>query len=78
MNNEVKTNKNFRDDILREQIRLVMEQVPTMQVGSFIAALVLAYVVRDTVAPAKDLVWVLMIFLIVYIIPISFTQSSHR
>lgn len=66
MNNEVKTSNAFKDDILREQIRFVMEQVPTMQAGSFIVALVLCYVVRGIVAPASILVWVLMVFLIVF------------
>ncbi|MGA2224337.1 MAG: hypothetical protein ABSH41_07845, partial [Syntrophobacteraceae bacterium] len=65
MNNEVKMSEDFKDGILREQIRLVMEQVPTMQVVSFIVALVLVYVVRDIVAPANILVWVLMVLLIV-------------
>ena len=64
MTNEVKMNAEFKDEILREQIRLVMKQVPTMQVGSFITALVLAYVVRHNVAPANILVWVLMVLLI--------------
>ncbi len=65
MNNEVKMSEDFKDGILREQIRLVMEQVPTMQVVSFVVALVLVYVVRDIVAPANILVWVLMVLLIV-------------
>ena len=55
----------FKDGIQREQIRLVMEQVPTMQAVSFIVALVLVYVVRDIVPPANIFVWVLMVFLIV-------------
>ena len=63
MNDEV---KDFRDDILREQIRLVMEQVPTMQVTSIIVALVLAYAVRDIVAPENILIWVLMVLLIAF------------
>ena len=65
MNNEIKTSEDFREGILREQIRLVMEQVPTMQIVSFIVALVLVYIVRDIVAPANILVWVLLVLLIV-------------
>ena len=65
MNNEVKMKEDFKDAVLREQIRLVMEQVPTMQAVSFMVALVLVYVVRDIVAPANILVWVLMVLLIV-------------
>ncbi len=65
MNNEVKTSNAFKDDILREQIKFVMEHVPTMQAGSFVVALVLCYVVRGIVAPASILIWVLLVFLIV-------------
>ena len=65
MNNEVKMKEDFKDAVLREQIRLVVEQVPTMQAVSFMVALVLVYVVRDIVAPANILVWVLMVLLIV-------------
>ncbi len=66
MDNEGKMSKDFRDDILREQIRLVIEQIPTMLVTSFIVALVLAYAVRNIVAPENILVWVLMVLLITF------------
>ena len=46
MESEIKTGKDFNDHFLREQVRLAMRHVPTMQVTSFIAALVLSYVVR--------------------------------
>ena len=65
MNSEVKMSEDFKDAVPREQIRLVMEQVPTMQAVSFMVALVLVYEVRDIVAPASILVWVLMVLLIV-------------
>ena len=61
MTNETKMEKNPKDAILREQVRLAMQQVPTMQAASFIVALVLAYTVRDIVPRTKILVWVLMI-----------------
>ena len=66
MNNEGKMSKDFRDDILREQLRLVIEQIPTMLVTSFIVALVLAYAVRHIVAPENILVWVSMVLLITF------------
>jgi hypothetical protein len=44
-----KTSNDFKDGILREQVRLAMRHVPTMQVTSFIVALVLAFAVRDIV-----------------------------
>jgi hypothetical protein len=49
MENEIKTSEDFKDGILREQVRLAMRHVPTMQVTSFIVALVLAYAVRDII-----------------------------
>jgi len=54
-----------KDDILREQVRLVMQQLPTMQATSFIVALVLCYVVRNIVPHINILAWILMILSIV-------------
>ena len=39
----------FREAIGRERLRLVMQQVPTMQAASVVVALVLSYAVRDLV-----------------------------
>jgi len=39
--------KDRRDAILREQIRLVVEQLPTMQIASVVVALGLAVTVRN-------------------------------
>jgi len=64
MTNETKTEKNLKDAILREQVCLVMQQVPTMQAASFIVALVLCYTVLDIVPHTKALVWVLLILAI--------------
>ncbi|HYA01647.1 MAG TPA: ATP-binding protein, partial [Syntrophobacteria bacterium] len=65
MSNEVEKDKDFKDEILREQVRLAMKQVPTMQVTSFIVALVLSYVVRDIVPHVNIFAWVLTILTIV-------------
>ena len=57
--------KDFQEDILREQVRLAMKQLPTMQAASFLVALVLSYTVYDTVPRANVGAWILMVFLIV-------------
>jgi two-component system, cell cycle sensor histidine kinase and response regulator CckA len=55
----------IKDNILREQLRLALHQLPTMQATSFIVALILSYVVRDIVPHGNILVWLLMILSIV-------------
>jgi len=62
---EIETNKDLGTGILREQIRLAMGQLPTMQGASFIVALVLCYVVRDIVPHATILGWVTLVLLTV-------------
>ena len=62
---EIETNKDLGTDILREQIRLAMGQLPTMQGTSFIVALVLCYVVRDIVSYVNILGWVTLVLLTV-------------
>src|SRR5208337_5549660 len=61
MTKETKVEKDLNVAILREQVCLAMQQVPTMQATSFFVALVLAYTVRNIVPHTKALVWVLMI-----------------
>jgi PAS domain S-box-containing protein len=53
--------KDRRDAILREQIRLVVEQLPTMQIASVVVALGLAVTVRNRVSPGNILTWVLLV-----------------
>jgi diguanylate cyclase (GGDEF)-like protein len=65
MNDEKIIGRDFKDDILREEIRLVMKQLPTMQVTSFIVALILSYTVRDTVPHANIVLWDLLVLAIV-------------
>ncbi|MGC8493384.1 MAG: PAS domain-containing sensor histidine kinase [Syntrophobacteraceae bacterium] len=43
--------------ILREQVRLAMEQLPTMQLASLIVAAVLCYAVRDSVSSKDIFLW---------------------
>ena len=51
----------FKEAIGREQLRLVMQQVPTMQAASVVVALVLSFVVRDIVPRGNILLFVLSI-----------------
>jgi diguanylate cyclase (GGDEF)-like protein len=65
MIDKIKTGRDFKDDILREQVRLAMKQLPTMQIASFIVALVLSYTVSDIVPHADIVTWDLMVLAIV-------------
>lgn len=65
MSDEIKAGEDFGECILREQVRLAMQQVPTMQVTSFIVALILCYLVRGIVPRVNILAWVLMMLAIV-------------
>ena len=51
----------FREAIGREQLRLVMQQVPTMQAASVVVALVLSYVVRGIVPHGNILLFILLV-----------------
>lgn len=53
-------NNDFREAIGREQLRLVMQQVPTMQAASLAVALLLSYVVRDIVPRDKIFFFILL------------------
>ncbi|PWB67747.1 MAG: hypothetical protein C3F14_01255 [Deltaproteobacteria bacterium] len=53
--------KDHRDAILREQLRLVIGQLPAMQIASLIVALVLAFTVRNLVSSVSILAWILMV-----------------
>jgi hypothetical protein len=53
MKEEIKSGRDFKDDTLREQVRLAMRQLPTIQITSFIVAIVLSYTVRDIVPHAN-------------------------
>ncbi|MBA4373369.1 MAG: hypothetical protein C0402_10990 [Thermodesulfovibrio sp.] len=53
------------NDILREQVRLVFRQLPTMQISTLIVALILCFIVRNNVSGANILLWLLMISAVV-------------
>jgi diguanylate cyclase (GGDEF)-like protein len=53
------------NDIASEQVLLVFDQLPTIQLTSFLVALVLAFSVRNTVPRGNILAWLLMILAIV-------------
>ncbi len=64
MSDESLPAKNFKEDILREQVRLAVRQVPAMQWAACIVALVLCYAVRDIIPFARTIVWLLMMTVI--------------
>ena len=51
----------FKEAIGREQLRLVMQQVPTMQAASVVVALVLSFAARDFVSRGNILIFILSI-----------------
>ncbi len=61
MPDEIGLKKGFENDVLREQVRFAMKQIPTMQLASFVVAIVLGYSVRDIVHRTRILVWFLMV-----------------
>ena len=60
-----RTSEDSPDDLLREQVRLAFQHLPTMQMASFIVSLVISYVVRETVPAGNILAWILMVLAIV-------------
>jgi UDP-N-acetylmuramyl pentapeptide phosphotransferase/UDP-N-acetylglucosamine-1-phosphate transferase len=67
MDANIKTAKDLSDGISREQVRLAMQQIPTMQGTSLFVALVLAYSVSDITSHAAVFEWLLMVLLIVIV-----------
>ncbi len=69
MNKETELDRDFKDSILdsilREQVCLVMQQLPTMQIASFVVALVLSFTVRNLVSRINIFAWVLIMVAIV-------------
>ncbi|MDY0039901.1 MAG: response regulator [Desulforhabdus sp.] len=57
---------NLHQDIMREQVRLAMRQVPTMQVTSFVVALILSIVVHDLVSGVRIIAWILTVLSVVF------------
>ncbi len=56
--------EDYEQEILREQVRLAMQQVPTIQWACFIVVLALAYLARNIVPHINIITWVLMILLV--------------
>ncbi len=61
MNKNEEVSKDLKDAILREQIRLIIRHVPTMQTTSFIVALILCYTVRNLVPRINILIWLILV-----------------
>ncbi len=60
-NDVIGRGNNLKDAILREQVRLAINQLPTVQVSSFIVALALSFSVRNIVPRSYIIIWLLMI-----------------
>jgi two-component system, cell cycle sensor histidine kinase and response regulator CckA len=58
--------KDYKDIILGEQVRLAIKQLPTLQIASFITALVLAFTVRNITSRTNIIAWLLMVLVIVF------------
>jgi hypothetical protein len=54
MKSELGIERGFEDEILREQVRLAMKQLPTMQTASFLVALVISYTVSAPNTPRSS------------------------
>jgi PAS domain S-box-containing protein len=65
MTNDSATRRDLDERMLKAQIALAMEQVPTMQTTSFIVALVLCYIVQHLVSLGNIVSWILLILTIV-------------
>lgn len=65
MNKETAPGKDVQAGIVREQVHLVLKDLPTMQLASFAVALVLAYAVRTTAPRTHIVVWIGMVLAIV-------------
>ena len=57
--------KDVQAAIVREQVHLAFRHLPTMQLASFVVALVLAYAVRNVVPRANIALWLLMVLAVV-------------
>ena len=57
--------KDVQAAIVREQVHLAFRHLPTMQLASFVVALVLAYAARNVVPRANIALWLLMVLAVV-------------
>lgn len=64
MYKDTASENDMKDIILREQVRLAMDQLPAMQTSSLIVALVISFAVRGNVPYTHILVWLLLVSVI--------------
>ena len=60
------SSKGYTDRILGEQVHLAIKQLPTMQITSFIIALVLSFIVRNIIPRANIIAWLMMVLVTVF------------
>ncbi len=65
MHKKTEPGKDFQVGIVREQVNLALRDLPTMQLASFVVALVLAYAARAAVPRTHIVVWIGMVLAIV-------------
>jgi two-component system cell cycle sensor histidine kinase/response regulator CckA len=65
MYQETAPEKDIQAGIVREQVNLALRDLPTMQLASFVVALVLAYTVRTAVPRTHIFAWIGMVLAIV-------------
>jgi diguanylate cyclase (GGDEF)-like protein/PAS domain S-box-containing protein len=58
--------RNYKDAILDEQVRLAVKQLPTMQITSFIIAIILSFTVRNIMPRGHIVAWLMMVLLSVF------------
>jgi hypothetical protein len=64
MSKEQRRSDDAQEAIVREQVLLVMQQLPVMQASAFVVALVLAYSVHNSVPVLPRVLWVLLVLAI--------------
>jgi two-component system cell cycle sensor histidine kinase/response regulator CckA len=65
MQKETAPEKDIQAGIVREQVNLALKDLPTMQLASFVVALVLAFAVRNAVPRTHIVAWIGMVLAIV-------------
>ncbi len=64
MKDDRSTASGIGESILREQVRLAVDQLPTMQIASFLVAVVLSFVVREFVPDENIAIWLSLVALV--------------
>jgi two-component system, cell cycle sensor histidine kinase and response regulator CckA len=66
MQREMDKSNGYKDKILGAQVHLAIKQLPTVQITSFIVALVLSFTVRNIIPRANIITWLTMVLVLVF------------